>query len=381
MHLLYLCNEYPPFPHGGIGAKYQRIARQLVSLGWQVSVVGVYPVAQMLQENDHGVRVYRLPSVKKRGPASLINAVRINRCLKTINHQNPIELIESQEAGLALISRATPGKKIIRMSGGHNFFSATLGLKPRFWRNLLERWSFAKADALCAVSHYVAETTRTLLDLGSRKVVVLPNPVDTDLFKPQPEIPEEKGMLLFVGTVTEKKGVRQLVQAMPEIIQREPNAHLFIIGRDSVDKNTGSSYTETLKTLIPNGIKNRIHFIGPIPNPEVKDWIARTQVCVYPSHMEAQGIVVIEALACGKAVVASKLGPGPELIEHGVQGLLCDPYDPQDISEQVLSVLSSASLRENLGYAARVKAIQEFSVEQIIIKNIAFYENVIHGAQ
>ena len=377
MHLIYLCNEYPPYSHGGIGVKYQRIARELAQQGWHVGVVGVYPIASRIAEDDTGVKVYRLPGVYKHGPAALINAHRINRCLRQIHQESPIDIIESQEAGLAFRPRLIHVKKVIRMSGGHTFFSVELGKKPRFWRHLLDKISFSKADAFCAVSHYVAETTRILLNMGETEITILPNPVDTTQFKPQPEIAEEDGAILFVGTITEKKGVRQLIQAMPIIKSAVPNVNLFVVGRDTVDPHTGRSYTASLKSLLSEANKKDVQFVGPVPNHEVKTWIARSQVCVYPSHMEAQGIVVIEGMASGKAVVASKLGPGPELIEDNVHGLLCDPYDPNDIAEKVINLLKNKYLREKLGQAARNRAMKEFSIYNLIQKNISFYESIL----
>jgi glycosyltransferase involved in cell wall biosynthesis len=264
------------------------------------------------------------------------------------------------------------------MSGGHTFFSATLGKKPLFLRHLLDRISFHKADALCAVSGYVAERTRELLNLGDTEITVLPNPVNTEQFKPQPEIEEVPGSILFVGTVTEKKGIRQLVQAMPKIISAVPDAKMFIVGRDTIDPKTKFPYSETLKSLVPGKILESIHFIGAVKNEEIAGWISRSQVCVYPSHMEAQGIVVIEGMACGKAVVASKLGPGPELIAHGVHGLLCDPYSPDDIAAKVIRVLTDGKLRESLGRAARIRAVSEFSLNHLIDKNISFYNELYY---
>jgi glycosyltransferase involved in cell wall biosynthesis len=377
MHLVLLCNEYPPFSHGGIGILDQTLARRLVKGGWSVSVVGTYHVTNLLIENDQGVIVYRNPAHIMGKFSPLIDALHINNLLQTIQTTSPIDLLEGSELSLALISRRIPGVKIIRMSGGHNFFSISLGKKPRFWRNLLERSSFSKADHLCAVSNYVAETTRSLMNLGAREITILHNPVDTNLFQPHPEIIEEPGSILFVGTVTEKKGIRQLVLAMSAIREAISNAHLYVVGRDSIDKETCNSYTERLKNNIPSKLKASIQFIGPVQNVEVKDWIARCQVCVYPSHMEAQPIVVIEAMASGKAVVASKTGPGPELIENGVDGLLCDPYSPDSIAEKVILLLGDPVLRNELSVNARKKAEAQFSIDVLIDKNIEFYKKCL----
>jgi glycosyltransferase involved in cell wall biosynthesis len=93
--------------------------------------------------------------------------------------------------------------------------------------------------------------------------------------------------------------------------------------------------------------------------------------------MEAMPLAWLEAMACGKAVVASKTGPGPEIIEDGVSGLLCDPYDPKDIADKILTILKDPDLAARLGRNARKRVEEHFSPEVIIPKNIAFYEECI----
>lgn len=377
IHLVFLCNEYPPYTYGGIGIFVQTIAQQLIQIGWIVEIVGIYPVEKDLMESDRGVTVHRLKGEFKRGLTSLVDTFRINRYLRQIHQEFPIDLIETQEAGLALLPNLFPAQKIVRMHGGHTFFSRTLGRKPRFWRGFLERVSFARADAICAVSRYVAETTRELKNLDNRRITILPNPIDIDRFCPRPVIKEEQGMILFVGTVTEKKGIRQLIEALPAIRKVVPNAHLYIVGKDTVNKKTGKSFTDYLKKNMPQDTSGSIRFVGTIPNNEVSDWVARAQVCVYPSHMEAQGIVVIEAMASGKAVVASKTGPGPELITDGVDGLLCDPHDPSDIADKVIRLLKNPVLRLKLGQMARKRVEENYSLDVMVGKNISFYKKVL----
>lgn len=379
MHIVYLCNEYPPHKHGGIGVKYQTIARRLANYGWKVSVVGLYQVDKVEQENDLGVNVYRIPGIMKSGLPTVINALRIQNMLDVIEESCHIDIIEGSELSFGLLSKTRQTKFVIRMSGGHTFFSATLKKRPKLLRKVLERISFYKADAFCAVSHYVAETTRGLTNLGNRKITVLPNPVDTTLFKPQMETVEESNSILFVGTVTEKKGIKQLLEAMTPIVNSVPEAHLSVVGRDTIDPKTRISYTDGLLGILPSNLRDNITFFGAVPNQQLPAMLARGQVCVYPSHMEAQGIVVIEGMAMAKLVVASETGPGPELIQHEHNGLLCDPYDPRSIAENVIRGLTNPSLRHSLGIAARRTVEQNFSIDVMIQKNIAFYEECINN--
>jgi glycosyltransferase involved in cell wall biosynthesis len=242
---------------------------------------------------------------------------------------------------------------------------------------LQERLSFSRADELCAVSEFVAETTRRLLKLGNRPIEILPNPVDTERFKPRPEVQEEDGLIIFTGTLCEKKGVRQLVQALPRIVAEVPQARLLIVGRDSIDPLTGASFKLSLEKLIEPQLQPRVRFVDFIDNSRLPEILASASVCVYPSHMEAQGIVIIEGMAMGKAIVTGKTGPGPELVEDNVSGMLCDPRNPGSIAEKVTALLKDPLIRRQIGARARLRAVSKFSVETLVGLNIDFYRRCV----
>lgn len=377
MHVVYLCNEYPPSKGGGVGTFTRNLGRELVKCGHQVTVIGYYRVEAEAVEQDEGVRVIRFPALYVPGINPFLNAPRLRSRLTRLHQGSPIDILEGPELSQWGMNRAVPGKKVIRMHGGHHFFSVTLGRKPRWLRGWIEKTSFRNADALCAVSNYVAEVTRRELRLGSRPVALLSNPVNTRQFSPQAGIAEEPGRIFFAGTLCEKKGIRQLVEAMPLICAAVPHAQLFVAGKDSIDSGTRQSYQGRLMAAISPELRERIHFLGIIPNANLPDYIARAQVCVYPSHMEAMPLTWLEGMSMGKCVVASQTGPGPEVIHDGIDGLLCDPHNPQSIASQVVRALQDAELRARLGAAARKKVEEQFSTEVMVQRNITFYQDCL----
>ena len=377
MHVAFLCNEYPPAAHGGIGSFTQTMARTLAARGHKVTVVGFYQQREDVREDDHGVNVVRLAHARLRGMGLIINGRRLSRELEDIDAQSPIDIIEGPENSLALLREFPSAVKIIRMHGGHHFFFTTLGKKPRLWRSWLEKRSFCRADHLCGVSQFVAETTRNLLDLGTRPIEVLPNGVNVMQFRPRSDIPEQEGLIVFVGTLCEKKGVRQLVQAMLRIVQAVPHARLWLVGRDLLDPQTGASFIDQLRPLIPGAVKDHIKFRGPMEHASLPELLARAEVLVYPSHMEAIGIALIEGLAMGKGLVIGNTGPAKEVVEHGVSGLLCDPFSPASIAEAVISLLGNPQLRRQMGERARARAVELFSLERIAQRNEAFYRRCL----
>ncbi|MFN7926774.1 MAG: glycosyltransferase family 4 protein [Blastocatellia bacterium] len=317
----------------------------------------------------------RVPHTTLRGTGFLTNGARLRRVLHRLHRTTPIDVLEGSDTGLAMIEKTFPAAKVIRMHGGHHFFAVTLGQQPRAWRSWQEVRSFACADHLCAVSHFVGEQTRALLHLGQRPIEVLPNPVDVQRFKPI-STPEERGLIMFVGTVTEKKGVRQLVEAMPQIVARIPHAQLWIVGRDSRDAR-GQSYSAQLQQQLPASVQPHIHFKGAVEHDGLPALLARASVCVYPSHMEALPLAWIEGLAMGKALVASQTGPGAEVIDDGVSGLLCDPHNAASIAEKIIRLLDDEALRTQLGRAARQRAETVFSLDVMVGRNEAFYRRCV----
>jgi glycosyltransferase involved in cell wall biosynthesis len=377
MHVCYLCNEYPPSKHGGIGSFTQTLGRALVKRGNEVTVVGIYKEHNRRIDDDQGVRIVRLPHTSVPGAGFMFNGRRLLGELFSIHEELPIDIVEGPELSLAVISKAFPAKKVIRMHGGHHFFAVTLEKKPKTWQSWLERRSFKHADHLCAVSSFVAETTKKLLHLGNRPIEIIPNPVDEGIFYPRSNRDIERGNILFIGTVCEKKGVRQLIQAMPEIIQKFPDAKLHVVGSDWTDPRTGRSYIEYLNSATAPEIMSHVVFEGTIEHSRLPDIMAKAEICVYPSHMEALPLSWLEGLAMGKAIVASKTGPGPEVVEDGISGLLCDPFDPSSIAEKTIQILKDPLLGKRFGEQARKRAVMRFSIRLLVERNESFYQRCI----
>jgi glycosyltransferase involved in cell wall biosynthesis len=375
VHLAFLCSEYPPSRGGGIGTFTQALGRALARAGHRVDVVGLYDVDEDLCEEDQGVRVWRLRRAEMPLTRFLRNGWKATRKLRALRSEG-LELVEGPENAFAALPRLPGLKKVIRMHGGHHFFAVTLGRKPKLWRAWQEKRSFEQADAICAVSRYVAEVTRELLGLGDMEIPILPNPVDVSVFRPIPDIPEEPGLIVFAGTVCRKKGLEPLIRSMETVLREVPEARLVVAGRDQAEPGVGS-FREYLLRLMPPEVRRAVSFLGPVAHHELPELYARAQVCVFPSFMESQGIVFVEAMAMGKALVAPGIPPVLEMLEDEVQALVCDPHDPETIAAGLIRCLRDAELRRRLGAQGRQRAVERFSTEVLLAKNLAFYRQVL----
>jgi glycosyltransferase involved in cell wall biosynthesis len=341
-------------------------------------VVGLSYDYQEDYEEDQGVRIFRLgyQNVKRFGWFYGLKAM--NKKIAAIHKENPIDVIESAELELAFLTKLSGVKYVIRLHGGHHFFSESEHRKIDFWKGFQEKLSFKKADAFIAVSNFVKVKTNEFLSFHDKPIVMINYPIDIDFFSPKNTV-VKKHSIVFVGSVCEKKGVRQLIQSFPNIKKQFPDATLEIYGREWFYPD-GSSYTTMLTEVeLPKlgELSKDIYFHGLVDYDKIPEKYAQAHVCVFPSHMETQGLVAPEAMAMKKVVVFTKEGPGPETITSYETGLLCDPFNPEDIAEKINWVFSNETKAIEIEDNARTYVLGKFSADAITKKNLEFYKKII----
>lgn len=202
----------------------------------------------------------------------------------------------------------------------------------------LLRRTLRQADFVVAVSE---DLRRRCIALGvaSDRVRTIPNGCDTAVFFPRDRqaaraalgLRREAELVLFVGRLVPVKGVRELIQAARLLADERPRLELRMIG-------DGPLAAELRAGIARYGLDSRVRILAPAPQPEIAQWMAAADVLCLPSHSEGCPNVVLEAQACGRAVVASAVGGVPELLDSE-SGILTPPGDPQKLA---------AALREAL---------------------------------
>ncbi len=377
MHIVFISGEYPLWVSGGVGTFIQTLGHALVALGHKVTVVGVGVSNKEIQIEDMGVTVYRLPKNISKIPNFWVNYKRINRKLLQLHKENSIAIIETAEGGMAFLSKKHPAKKVIRLHGGHHFFSEAEKRGINWRKGMLEKISFAKTDGFIAVSKYVKEHTQSYLSYHNKPIRVIPSSLTA---RDIPKLSVNQNAILFAGTVCEKKGVRQLLAAFKIVRERFPNKELHLYGRLNWVFPDGTLYIDYLKSILDVTYFEKVFFHGSIPREELLLKYAEAACCVFPSHMETQGLVCLEAMLMERPVVFSKYGPGPETIEDGATGLLCDVYNPKDIAEKILWIFEHQKEASTMGKTARQKVINTYDVEKVVQTNVSFYKSLIDGS-
>ncbi|WP_430399230.1 glycosyltransferase family 4 protein [Flavobacterium sp.] len=382
MHICFITSEFPKpgFPHGGVGTFVQTIAKVLVKTGVKVSVVGLNYTNNNESENINGIQVYRIKPSKVKGLAWFFNNKAISNRITQINAGTPIDIVETSELGLAFITKIKSIKYIIRLHGGHHFFAEAENREINWWKGFQEKRSFKNADAFIAVSEYVKKHTANYLSYNGKPIQVIFYPIDVNTFSPI-EVVSNQSAIVYAGTICEKKGVRQLIQAFPLVKEKFPNAILNLYGRDWKFPN-GSSYIKMLQEdELPkiSPFDKDVVFHGSIDYDKIPETYAKAAVCVFPSHMETLGLVAPEAMAMQRPVVFTQLGPGPEVIKNGETGFLCNPHNPKDIADKILLVLKNPEKATEIGIKARQSVLQQFEINTIAKENINYYTAIINN--
>lgn len=180
---------------------------------------------------------------------------------------------------------------------------------------------------------------------------------------------------MIIGTIARlapQKGLCYLIKAMKQILYHEPDTILLIAG-DGPLRNS-------LENLVKKeNIHPHVCFLGFVQ--DIGSLLGLIHVFVLPSWTEGFPITILEALLAEKAVVATKVGGIPEIIQHEVNGLLIEPRNPDALASSILNLLKNSKLRKRLGTTGKHIVKDRFSLEQMIAKYLAVYNEITNSKQ
>jgi glycosyltransferase involved in cell wall biosynthesis len=233
----------------------------------------------------------------------------------------------------------------------------------------------ASAQRACSVEQQVFRHARKVVvttpmmasDIARRipeavdRTVVIPNYIDTVLFHPvdNNEIDYD---VAFIGRLTNQKNVAALLEAVQPL-----NLRILIIGDGELRKSLKQQF---------QGLDPKVQWFNNVPNSLIPKYLARTRLFVLPSHFEGHPKTLIEAMACGMAVIGTDAPGIRELIQHSENGWLCG-MDPQSIRDAIQELLAAPELCKKLGQNARAFAVEHFSLDSILeIEKKILYETI-----
>jgi glycosyltransferase involved in cell wall biosynthesis len=340
---------------GGLENYAYLLAKNLHDLhGYQVSVItSHYDGEGYKKEMIDGMTVHRLPISFKisntpinLGWSSLIKKIIKEEDPAIVHIHAPVPYmpdIASHVAGARAVVLTYHSGSMLKGSYPADFL---IGAYEKIFLPLL----FKRADAVVAVSQEFAKRT---FPQYTNKIFFIPTGVDLERFKVAP-LPPDTERVTFVGRIEHSsswKGIEPLLQAMAIVKQHRPNATLELVGGgDAIDH-----YKQRAKEL---DIADSVIFAGPQLGQDLVAAYNRANVVVLPSmsDSEAFSIALVEAMATGRPLIATRVGGNPQVVEEGKNGLLVPPKDPQALAAAIEKVLGDRGLAQQLADNGAIKA-------------------------
>ena len=394
-----ITSSYPRFAGDGAGSYLRGLAQALVAMGHSVDVVAPHdPLVQLADEQ--GVRVHRF----RYAPLEGLHIAGHGLALEADTRLRRIAPFLMPGFALAALARAhalhrkvgfdvlhahwaVPGGAIggamaradrlplvITLHGSDVFVIEHNALYAR-----VARFGFDPAARVTGVCQDLLSRAMRV-GLAGHLAEVVPCGVDLASFahgdgtamRERLGLPPGVPIIGALGRLVSKKGFGCLIECMPDLLQRVPEAHCVIGG-------VGDLYSILKRRTQELSLPERVILPGQIPWHETRDFYAMCDVVAIPSVVDSQGNVdglpnvLLEAMASGRAVVASRVAGIPELIDDGHTGLLVPPGDASALASSLSRVLLDDELRGALGRRARGKVTREYGWENIASTYLAIY--------
>ncbi len=372
------------FGRGAIDRRARQEVTALVSAGFDVAVITTKPSSNDLEKSFlkelHGGRIeliYISTALEMRfrkflgAVPELLFAARCYGALTRLNSKESIDLIISHAATPCYaVARFNKGRQIPTAYVVHALIwdRINASANPHSWPETqvykyADHYALTKMDYSISVSDYIR---RLAIAKGAsqEKSFVLYNPVDTKIFRKDSDNSPKDIDVLFVGRLSAEKGLPTLIEAA-QYLPKETK--MVIIGSGSLRQQLERQ---------SQSLACKIEFEGWVDNQLLPTYFKRSKLFVVPSLSEPQGVVVLEAMACGVPVIGSDTGGIPEMLRHSENGWLAQPQDARALANMIQAALSDEVVRSGAA-ASALETAQSFSTEWFTQKLPCFYKELI----
>ncbi len=189
-------------------------------------------------------------------------------------------------------------------------------------------------------------------------------------FRERLGIAPESFVLIFIGHLLRTKGLFELIDAFSLLCREYPDSHMILVGAGEHDRILAARVAKA-------DVGGRAHFVGARPHDEIPGWLSAADVLVLPSWHEGLPNVVVEAMACERPVVATRVGGIPEAVEDGKSGILVEKGDVEALANAITLLARDPTRRAAMGSAGRQIVEQRFTWEKNTQKTIEVYREVL----
>lgn len=335
------------------------LAKHLAFLGHEIFIL-TFRQNNVSEEVIEGIKVFGV---------STIDIVKFSQEAIALCEEFKINIVHAHFADptgiCGLLVKLSTGKPLIQTIHGGDIHWLS---KVQVTHDLV-RAALIGTERIIAVSNAVAYEASQTLSIPMDKFTVIPNGVDVEEFSPiidgrrvRKELNlNDDPMVLYVGRLYMNKGLNYLLLAAKKVLRDIPNAKFVLVGKGPLEE-------ELRRVANRLDIEKSIVFTGYTPDGKLPQYYAACDVFVLPSVYEGQGIVLLEAMASGKAIVSTKTGGIPETVIDGETGILVKIGDIIELSEAIEKLLKNPELRHTLGLNSRKRIEKEYDWKIVVRK-------------
>lgn len=385
--VLMLSWEFPPMTVGGLSRHVFDLARYLVTSGWDVHVltteIGDYPK----EEDVLGIYVHRVHVRQPDGGEFFhwtlqLNLMMVDEYENLLNRGFSFAVVHAHDwlvAYAAEILKDRHGLPLVATihatEHGRNH-----GIRTELQQRIhaLEWGLTYRATRVILCSTYMQREAVEIFSLPRDKTVVIPNGVDPAVILNSAASPDRRQavaldgeqIVLYLGRLVREKGVHVLVEAAPRVLAECPQAKFVLIGAGPERPGLEARVREM-------GLADKVVFLGFVSDEERNAMLCAATVAVFPSLYEPFGIVALEAMAAGAAVVASDVGGLGDVVRHEQTGLTSLVGDSASVAAQIVRILQNPEWAEQLTQSAQ-QALNQYDWRHIAEATIHVYQQVMH---
>lgn len=257
------------------------------------------------------------------------------------------------------------GRHIVFHLHGGGFRGFLQALHP-FLRSLALR-TIRQSDEILCLTTPMAEWLSSIAPNVS--VRWWPNPVPPELFEVNGVDLEREAVVLYLGALLPAKGLDDLIKAFVVLHQLDPQSRLLLAGAGPQAESLRADASRV-------GVEGAVEFLGWVNATQKARLLRRARVLVLPSHLEAQPMVLLEAMAAGLPILSTKVGGIPDLVTHGEGGLLVDAKRPELLAESLLRLWGDPDFRARLASSAKTKALQNHCAPDVCTALRKLYQSL-----
>lgn len=375
--------EFPPIGGGG-GTTTRFLAKHLVKLGVDISILTAKPTNQDYYNHPEGFKLYYVGPLKKK--LTTTHIPELTRFMLTVIYYAK-SIIKPIQVDLIHCFFTIPSgcfglysKKVFNIP----YITSALGADvPGFnigdWRlNIYHGITKSLSKAIWNNSSFVIANSPSLKDLcikfsPKQDVKVITNGVDTEVFYPRAKVIKNNDVhLLYVSRLTFQKGIETLIEACGILKERGVTSYKLTVVGEGHLKDKMFALIDKFK------IRDKVTFLGWKKLEELPDIYRSADVFILPSVMEGMASVALQAIACGLPIIASRVEGFQEVLEDNVNGLSAEYKNPIAFANAIEKLIKSSELRASMSKNSIVKA-KRFSWENIAKQYLEYYEKSVYG--